>query len=133
MARARVTSRRTPTAQALSDATQYDYVEVMACPGGCINGGGQIGMPDGKNAKEWKDELEILYSDIEDFSKTLLIDNEKSSYSVALSQLAASWVERLWEKKPRDELLRVEYHAVEDILATTEDPNLAPLALGTKW
>jgi len=20
----------------------YDYVEVMACPGGCVNGGGQL-------------------------------------------------------------------------------------------
>ena len=20
----------------------YDYVEIMACPGGCLNGGGQI-------------------------------------------------------------------------------------------
>ena len=21
---------------------EYDYVEIMACPGGCLNGGGQI-------------------------------------------------------------------------------------------
>jgi hypothetical protein len=30
------------TAGAL-DAKEYDYVEVMACPSGCPNGGGQIG------------------------------------------------------------------------------------------
>lgn len=133
MARARVISRRTPAAQALSDASEYDYVEVMACPGGCVNGGGQIGMPTGKNAKEWRDELEILYGDIEEFSKTLLVNNKKSSYSVTLSKLATSWVELLWDKQPRDSLLHVEYHAVNDTLAITEDPNIAPLALGTKW
>ena len=29
-----------------SIVTQYDYVEVMACPGGCTNGGGQIKVGD---------------------------------------------------------------------------------------
>ena len=24
----------------------YDYVEVMACPGGCVNGGGQLRPPE---------------------------------------------------------------------------------------
>ena len=28
--------------------SQYDYIEVMACPSGCINGGGQ--MPPGKGS-----------------------------------------------------------------------------------
>lgn len=26
----------------ISGKKQYDFVEVMACPGGCVNGGGQI-------------------------------------------------------------------------------------------
>ena len=30
----------------------YDYVEIMACPSGCINGGGQIKVKDFGNLKD---------------------------------------------------------------------------------
>ncbi|KAI0109683.1 iron only hydrogenase large subunit domain-containing protein [Nemania sp. FL0031] len=33
-------------ASAKSSGSEYDYVEVMACPGGCTNGGGQIKVDD---------------------------------------------------------------------------------------
>ena len=33
----------------LNKEVQYDFVEVMACPGGCINGGGQIIDIDGND------------------------------------------------------------------------------------
>ncbi|KAF8625432.1 hypothetical protein AX15_005391 [Amanita polypyramis BW_CC] len=36
----------------------YDYVEVMACPGGCVNGGGQLRPQDrdwGENGVRWGD------------------------------------------------------------------------------
>lgn len=136
MARARVTSRRAgvTTSQALSDPSQYDYVEVMACPGGCVNGGGQIGIPEGKNAKDWKDELELLYSEIEVFSKTALLENKENpnaSLSV-LNELASDWLAGLWGKNDRTTLLQVEYHAIEDTLTAADDP-MAPLALGTRW
>ena len=29
----------------VADASKVDYVEIMACPNGCINGGGQISAP----------------------------------------------------------------------------------------
>ena len=32
------------------DGTSYDYVEVMACPGGCVGGGGQLRAPERKAA-----------------------------------------------------------------------------------
>lgn len=32
------------------DDAAYDYVEVMACPGGCVNGGGQMRPPEGAGA-----------------------------------------------------------------------------------
>ncbi|KAK1218504.1 Cytosolic Fe-S cluster assembly factor nar1 [Marasmius sp. AFHP31] len=32
-------------AMGASETTGYDYIEVMACPGGCINGGGQLKPP----------------------------------------------------------------------------------------
>ena len=58
------------------DSKKYDYVEVMACPGGCVNGGGQLkpktmqvdkrdwgdGMPSGKwGDKEWTRKVEEAY------------------------------------------------------------------------
>ena len=38
--------------------SEYDFVEVMACPGGCINGGGQ---PFLKNKKALYDRMKALY------------------------------------------------------------------------
>lgn len=35
--------------------TAYDYVEVMACPGGCIGGGGQLRPPERKTASDGGD------------------------------------------------------------------------------
>jgi len=37
------------------DEKRYDYVEVMACPGGCVNGGGQL-RPIDKAAERTEDE-----------------------------------------------------------------------------
>ncbi|KAG6378185.1 iron hydrogenase [Boletus reticuloceps] len=37
------------------DEKGYDYVEVMACPGGCVNGGGQL-RPIGKATERTEDE-----------------------------------------------------------------------------
>ena len=37
---------------------QYDFVEVMACPGGCIGGGGQ---PVNKNKDALAKRLEVIY------------------------------------------------------------------------
>ncbi|KAG7449519.1 iron hydrogenase [Guyanagaster necrorhizus] len=41
------TSRRIKRGAGSNDAKErpYDYVEVMACPGGCVNGGGQLKAP----------------------------------------------------------------------------------------
>jgi iron only hydrogenase large subunit-like protein len=45
----------------------YDIVEVMACPGGCLNGGGQIKV-DGGEARihERLDVMDALYHDRND-------------------------------------------------------------------
>ena len=40
---------------------KYDYIEVMACPSGCLNGGGQIKAAAGKPAAQLIDELDQLY------------------------------------------------------------------------
>ncbi|GMF48144.1 unnamed protein product [[Candida] boidinii] len=40
-----------------ADPSKTDFIEVMACPSGCINGGGQISGPEGKIAKEWLNKV----------------------------------------------------------------------------
>jgi hypothetical protein len=40
---------------------EYDYVEVMACPGGCLNGAGQIKPREGQTAAQLLEQLEMLY------------------------------------------------------------------------
>lgn len=66
-------SARRPTGKSAS--LEYGYVEVMACPGGCTNGGGQIkvddpvvlerkqfsGKPGPQEQKEWLAEVDEAY------------------------------------------------------------------------
>jgi iron only hydrogenase large subunit-like protein len=40
---------------------EYDYVEVMACPSGCLNGGGQVRPPPGQTAAQLIEQLEMEY------------------------------------------------------------------------
>ncbi|GLI69561.1 hypothetical protein VaNZ11_014197 [Volvox africanus] len=40
----------------------YHYVEVMACPSGCLNGGGQIRSGKGVTPQQLIEQLEIMYS-----------------------------------------------------------------------
>ena len=42
-------------------ACQYDYVEVMACPSGCVNGGGQLRPGNGKAAQQLIAEVDAAY------------------------------------------------------------------------
>ncbi len=42
----------------------WDYVEVMACPSGCVNGGGQLRAPlanTSTNGKEWAKKVDSMY------------------------------------------------------------------------
>lgn len=42
-------------------AARYDYVEVMACEQGCINGGGQVRSPADTTHRDWIARVETLY------------------------------------------------------------------------
>ncbi|ODV90790.1 hypothetical protein CANCADRAFT_31643 [Tortispora caseinolytica NRRL Y-17796] len=91
---------------------QWNYVEVMACPGGCVNGGGQIGAPDGVNDKEWLDRLNAIYSQID---KTTI--NEEN---------IRGWVNKLGISA--ESFLDCEFTEVKP------DPSMnAALAYGSKW
>jgi len=41
----------------------YDFVEIMACPSGCLNGGGQIKPEKGQNAKDLLKRVEDAYNE----------------------------------------------------------------------
>lgn len=128
----------------MSDPSQLDYVEVMACPGGCINGGGQIGIPEKKNPKEWRQELEYLYQSIPQISG-------EDGWAVSVENLSKKWLSDLWkpsknlflnETTSDYSLLSVEYHAIDDLMnkstlsgsANSSGSNSnAALALGAKW
>lgn len=56
-------NRRQPVARnraAAGSGPDYSYVEVMACPGGCTNGGGQIRIED---AKQITSDMQSMPSD----------------------------------------------------------------------
>ncbi len=42
---------------------EYDYVEVMACPSGCLNGGGQLKAGDRQSQQQLLDQLDTIYHD----------------------------------------------------------------------
>ena len=65
---------------------QYDYVEIMACPSGCINGGGQLKAGPGQTPQEVIARVEGVY-------KTAKVSSgapEHSLSQVALSHLVIS-------------------------------------------
>ena len=39
----------------------YDFVEITACPSGCLNGGAQSRPEEGVNPKDWVIQLEEIY------------------------------------------------------------------------
>lgn len=55
---------RTLIEQIKSGEKQYDFIEVMSCPGGCVNGGGQPTLPDSvRNTVELKEaRAKALYN-----------------------------------------------------------------------
>ncbi|KAI9145515.1 nuclear prelamin A recognition factor-like protein [Paraphysoderma sedebokerense] len=43
----------------------YHFVEVMACPSGCGNGGGQLQPPESVSAKDWLSKVELAYHSVQ--------------------------------------------------------------------
>ena len=55
-----------------SNKIKYDYIEIMACPGGCINGAGQIRVE--KSRDEVFNNIEKGFIDFKDNKKNIDID-----------------------------------------------------------
>lgn len=81
----------------------YQFVEVMACPSGCLNGGGQIRPQDGETAKDQMVRLNELYGTAE------MVDPVAS---VEVKELYANWLGGE-ESEKVESCLHTQYHAIE--------------------
>lgn len=120
------------------DGTAYDYVEVMACPGGCVGGGGQIRAPernaagsggDGANhdaegfVRDWAADGVVRPPDDASngsSSQSQEGPNNKSRHTgtAATSELEAPWSSRAWTR----EVERAYWGAAHDHLVALAGP-----------
>lgn len=101
-----------------ADASKCDYVEIMACPNGCINGGGQISAPLQAQEKEWLAEVGAAYAQI------AAVDLASTPDLVA--QLTG-WSRDFERRVPALRLYSTHFSPVEK----PSDP--AAILLGAKW
>ncbi|XP_051989018.1 cytosolic Fe-S cluster assembly factor narfl isoform X2 [Xyrauchen texanus] len=81
----------------------YHFVEVMACPSGCLNGGGQLKPSSDQSSKELLQQVEELYR----AERTSTPEEDTQ-----VAELYHSWFESFGEEKAR-QLLHTQYHAVQ--------------------
>ncbi|CAD0196538.1 unnamed protein product [Chrysodeixis includens] len=91
----------------------YHYVEVMACPSGCLNGGAQVRPVVGESGRELVAQLEVLYNRL-----PLAVPAQ----SKMLRKLYAEWLGGKDSDKAKA-MLHTAYHAVEK----------SDIALNIKW
>jgi iron only hydrogenase large subunit-like protein len=92
----------------------WDYVEIMACPSGCINGGGQL-KNDQYSSKEWILKSESIYKSTNTFG----ITPPESLNNPALQNILSGISEH-----EKSALFYTSYNAVEKKITN---------ALGVKW
>ncbi|KAI8075852.1 iron hydrogenase [Gilbertella persicaria] len=96
----------------------YHYIEVMACPGGCANGGGQLpAQADSEqivNAKDWVNYVENIYRSSQ---------GVKPEENEIIKSIYNEWIINPSSERA-NQLLRTQYHAVTQNFGN-------PLA--TKW
>uniref|UniRef100_A0A8C5Q4X6 Nuclear prelamin A recognition factor-like protein n=1 Tax=Leptobrachium leishanense TaxID=445787 RepID=A0A8C5Q4X6_9ANUR len=80
----------------------YHYVEVMACPSGCLNGGGQV-RAEGEAGKDFLQRVEELYGSTR---------TELPEANGEVQQLYETWLGGSGSTKA-EEALHTQYHAVE--------------------
>ncbi|KAM5227517.1 cytosolic iron-sulfur assembly component 3 isoform 2-T2 [Ctenodactylus gundi] len=80
----------------------YHFVEVMACPSGCLNGGGQLKLPT-VAGRELLQEVERLYG---------MVRTEAPEDAPGVQELYQQWLQGEASEQAR-RLLHTQYHAVE--------------------
>ncbi|XP_033631147.1 cytosolic Fe-S cluster assembly factor narfl-like [Asterias rubens] len=81
----------------------YHFVEVMACPAGCLNGGGQIRPQDNEQPKELLTRVETLYNSL---------NTRKPEENHMTERLYSDWLGGAETEKAKA-MLDTEYHPVE--------------------
>ncbi|WCJ28162.1 Cytosolic iron-sulfur assembly component 3 [Euphorbia peplus] len=81
----------------------YHFVEVMACPSGCLNGGGQIKPNPGQSPKELLQSLEAIYME-----NVLVADPFENPL---VRRLYDEWLEEPGSEKSK-KYMHTEYHPV---------------------
>lgn len=122
--RARISARSSaspsPVPEDPADASKADYVEVMACPNGCINGGGQISRPQSTAEKDWLASAKTLYWEIE--TRNVVGNSD-------LSDKLTTWAKKFAKKKEISfkRLYDTHFNEVE------KPQDAATIMLGAKW
>jgi iron only hydrogenase large subunit-like protein len=98
----------------------WDYVEVMACPSGCVNGGGQLPAPNTNSEqiyspKEWLQQVEQNYQ-----MQAVELPSEE--------RVEALYIDWFGDQPEQDRQRCIEtgYHGVEFTVGN-------PLLLGSRW
>ena len=121
--KARLSSKRSESgAQDVqqADASKCDYVEIMACPNGCINGGGQINLPTDEDQKLWVSKTLTRYGSIP------MVDLSSDS-SLTLELMAWCREFCINYNVPESRLLKTWFHEVE------QPTDQAAILVGSKW
>ncbi|KAL6990646.1 Cytosolic Fe-S cluster assembly factor nar1 [Sarracenia purpurea var. burkii] len=81
----------------------YHFIEVMACPSGCLNGGGQIKRRIGQSAKDFIQSLEMAYTE-----NVLVTDPFENPI---IKSLYDEWLDQPGSEKAKKRM-HTEYHPV---------------------
>lgn len=86
----------------------YNFVEVMACPSGCLNGGAQIRPEQGTSTRELCTQLEEMYKELPEGAVTAASDEStfQKMYSIFFGG---------YQSDKAESLLHTKYHAVEKV------------------
>ena len=105
-------ARGAAAAKAGAAGMDYAYVEVMACPGGCTNGGGQIKVDDvplkpetAMSQKEWLARIDEAYYSMEDENESgdeaadtaMTVDNPSDHPGDLINGISPSYVKGILE------------------------------------
>eukprot|EP01027_Heterolobosea_sp_BB2_P016364 GEZU01023312.1.p1 GENE.GEZU01023312.1~~GEZU01023312.1.p1 ORF type:complete len:325 (-),score=100.63 GEZU01023312.1:149-1123(-) len=116
---------------------EYHFVEIMACPSGCLNGGGQIAPKEGEKPRDLLKRITDLYHDP---AEVKLISNRPWEHDAQVRQIYREWIgggdggggsedddeafKNAYYSENARKLLHTQYHYREKI-------NINPLAI--KW
>ncbi|KAI5841495.1 iron hydrogenase [Morchella snyderi] len=139
-AQAAIAARKAKTAAGAAAGavgSEYAYVEVMACPGGCTNGGGQVKFNDEialplasestQNQKEWVARVdEAYYSAGEEEGRREGVRGVRGVRGDAVETFVKAWESRTGIEK--EKLLFTGYRQVENDLGKTQEVDVVARA-----